>query len=338
MRNFKASMAASAMAILTVNAVTTTPVMANPTAQPTPATVDATSQAAMQGQCDALAAAQPLGQYGEDIWTGEVVEITQAITSGPTQTGTRTIVGEVRGTGIFTPAGLSIDGDPYRVGGSVNMFGTQIASAAKWSNSEYSYTANFDSTQTISFKCALSVEVYHPPVTRIISPEQYVINDDGRGGDDDAVDDRGNKGGDNERPNCSNYSDNSQPWWGEPFRPSADNPRCKFQAAVTETDPEYWDAPALISTVDGVPVTQNQTDNLPGFEANGGEITIGGDIVLGQVVVCISPTKNPGTWRLQNGYLGTKCTTTYFNSAPWGSGSRTSRGTYITVPPVGTGG
>lgn len=206
MRNFKTSVAASAMAILTINAVTTTPVMAAPTTQPTPATVDATSQAAMQGQCDALASAQPLGQYGEDIWTGEVVEITQAITSGPTQNGLRTIVGEVRGTGIFTPSGVSIDGQPYRVGGSVNMFGTQIATAAKWSNSEYSYTADFDSTQTISFKCALSVEVYHPPVTRIISPEQYVINDDGRGGDDDDVDDRGNKGGDKERPNCSNYT------------------------------------------------------------------------------------------------------------------------------------
>lgn len=89
-------------------------------------------------------------------------------------------------------------------------------------------------------------------------------------------------------------------------------------------------------TVDGSPVTQNQTDTLDGFEANGGPITIGGDIVLGQVVVCISPTRNPGTWRVQNGYGGANCNTNYFRTAPWGSGSRTRNGTYISVPPVGT--
>jgi len=39
-------------------------------------------------------------------------------------------------------------------------------------------------------------------------------------------------------------------------------------------------------------------------------------------VVCNSPGKKGGTWTAQNGWTDmTKCTTTYFNSAPYISGA-----------------
>ena len=74
----------------------------------------------------------------------------------------------------------------------------------------------------------------------------------------------------------------------------------------------------------------------------------GSDHDLGQTVVCISPstiTKKgvPGAWVNKNGYDGGSftgtgsppapgCNTPYFKVAPWGNGSQTSNGTYISVP------
>lgn len=56
----------------------------------------------------------------------------------------------------------------------------------------------------------------------------------------------------------------------------------------------------------GVPVTE--TDAAPYF--------------AGDVVVCNNPGKKGGTWTAQNGWTDmTKCTTTYFNSAPYISGA-----------------
>jgi len=47
----------------------------------------------------------------------------------------------------------------------------------------------------------------------------------------------------------------------------------------------------------------------------------------------------PGAWRAQNGYDGgdmtgpaAGCNTPYFKVAPWGAGTDSSNGTYISVP------
>jgi hypothetical protein len=107
--------------------VSTAMVMASPTAFVAPAFATATQApianptspatlAAMQTQCNALAAAHDL--HNGDIWTGEVVDDgVTALVSGPTETGNRVInLSTVVGTGTFTPGGVSIVGDPFRTG------------------------------------------------------------------------------------------------------------------------------------------------------------------------------------------------------------------------------
>ena len=333
-RTMRKIVAIAAMSGTALASVLTYPAVATPLAPPV-GVADDTTLDAMQAQCDALAAAKSTGINGRDIWSAEVVLGQGTLVDGPTQVGERDIDEDTL-VGIgFTPSGLFIDGEPYRVGGSVNMFGIQRATGGSYSSSTYFYDADFETTFSFSFSCDLYKEVYVPEQRNIISPDGYVINDDGNGGDENENPD-GTVGG--PRVNCEQLTNNGQPWWGEPFRPSASNPRCVYVPAEIEVIPEYWEAPILAETVAGTPVTQVQTDYLRGFEANGSGYSIGGDIVIGQVVVCISPSTtgnkgNPGAWRAQNGYSGANCNTTYFNSAPWGAGSTTSQGTYITVPP-----
>jgi hypothetical protein len=329
--------------------VSTAMVVASPTAFVTPAFATATQTpianptspatlAAMQTQCNALAAAHDL--HNGDIWTGEVVDDgVTALVSGPTETGNRVInLSTVVGSGTFTPGNVSIVGDPFRIGGSVNMFGNQWATGGHWSASTYDYTADFSSTFAHSFSCDISQEVYHPAVVHPYYEGIYVVNGD-FGNSEDAV-----------RGECAAYTQKGPPatpipevpWWGQDHGGNDNNDNvfhCVFQGTAPHTDPAFYDPPQLIGNEAGTPVNQVQTDNLSGHEANGSGFDIGGNIFVGQVVVCISPSKTvkggvPGAWQNQNGYTGTKCNTTYFNIAPWGGGSQTSNGTYISVPPV----
>lgn len=84
--------------------------------------------AAMQGQCDALALAHDT--VNGDIWTGEVVVGAVTLVSGPTEAGPRDIDdATIVGTGTYVPGNTEIRGDPFRIGGSVNMFGDQWSTA-----------------------------------------------------------------------------------------------------------------------------------------------------------------------------------------------------------------
>jgi hypothetical protein len=285
----------------------------------------------MQDQCDLIAASYEV-PGSQNIWSGAVVFGSPTLTSGPSEVSGSRVIDEdtVEGAGTFTPAGVYIDGDPYRVGGSVNMFGFQRATGGSWSASTYNYDANFDTTFSWSFSCDVSEEVYVPEqIIEVRAQGQYVFNDDGKGSDEDAI-----------RANCEQYTDNGQPWWGTLYRPNEQTPRCIFDGTPAYTDiiPAYWEAPVFRASVTGTPVNQDQNDNLRGYEANGSGFSIGGDVVIGQVVVCISPATNgnrgnPGAWRTQNGYTGELCNTAHFNVAEWGAGSTTSNGTYISVPP-----
>ena len=89
----------------------------------------------------------------------------------------------------------------------------------------------------------------------------------------------------------------------------------------------------------GTPIQETQTDNLLAHEDAGEGYDITDTVLIGQTVICISPTTStqtkkgvPGTWVAKNGYTGGKCTTAWFNVAPWGAGSQDSNGTYISVP------
>jgi hypothetical protein len=255
----------------------------------------------MEAQCDALAAAHGTA------WSGEVDQssITPTLVSGPTEVaGTRDVdETTIVGTGVFTPGSTYIQGDPFRIGGSVNMFGDQYADAGTWSDSTYNYWADFLSTFSYAFNCTMSEHVVVPAT----------------GHHDWTLDPS-----DPQAAACLAYDKNGL-FQGE------DQGQCVWvvDSPGSEGDEARPDEA-------GTPVNQDQTDNLYAFEDSGGPVqATGGPFHIGQVVICISPSKPTpgGTWRTQNGYTGNKCTTDWFkNHAVWGSGTEGSNGTYISVP------
>lgn len=81
--------------------------------------------------------------------------------------------------------------------------------------------------------------------------------------------------------------------------------------------PGYTTAPPGLQPTDPVTATEEtvtygtRTVNIPGPWVDPNASVTGG-----QVVICISPGKVPGTWRGQNGYtnqLGRTCSTTWYN-------------------------
>jgi hypothetical protein len=303
-----------------------------PTADP----ADSTTLAEMQTQCDALAALH--NTNNGDEWTGEIVEGDVTLFSGPTEVGTHSIgdaIDDPIGSGTFTPESLSILGDPYRNGGSVNMFGVLQSTGGHYSASIYDFEGDFTTTFAHAFSCDIFQAVFHEEQT-IHHPAEgiYVINGD-FGDSEDAV-----------RGNCAAFTAQGQDptdlpdWWGEAFHGGSDDkPHCKFEGTPAEDEviPESFDDPVLVGNEAGTPVNQEQTDTLIAHEDAGEGFDIGETVLIGQAVICISPSTTtkkgvPGAWRTQNGYTGDKCTTAWFNIAPWGHGSQDSNGTYISVP------
>jgi hypothetical protein len=297
------------------------PVTANP--------ADDTTLAAMETQCDTLAAAH--GTLNGDRWTGEVALGAITYVSGPTEVGDHGIAdaisGTLHGAGTFTPAHLEIRGDPYRNGGSVNMFGMQQSVGGRYSASTYDYQADFVSRYSHAFTCNIFREVYHPEVTtHHPAVGIYVVNGD-FGGSEAAI-----------RGNCAAFTNQGPDveWWGEPFHGGNDDkPHCRFEGtpAGDTTVDEYWDPALLAGNEAGVTINQDQTDTLVAHEDAGEGYDVSDTLLIGQVVVCISPTSGtqvkkgaPGTWRQQNGYTGDKCTTVWYNG-----------GATVGVPNLNTG-
>lgn len=349
----RALLAATALLSSTI---ISTPAFAVATDTPTAAEADATTLAAMQSQCNALAAAHDTGNG--DIWTAAVVtgDVTQV--SGPTETGTRTIdQNSIQGTGVYVPSHLEIRGNPFKNGGSVNLFGDQWATAGYYPGSTYNYTASFDSTFAHAFSCDISDAVYHPAVFHpavvhdpVTIPGQY----------HPAVAATGcytNPGHSSCTVDTHYCNDIEAAHWGfsygnciwneiTPAQPAYTDPDIVVTPGYTDpayTDPAYNDPPILIGNEAGVAVNQNQTDTLNGFEANGPMVQVTAEYHVGQPVVCISPGSKGGTWKPQNGYGGGSltgagtppapgCNTPYFKVAPTYNGSTTSNGTFTSVP------
>jgi hypothetical protein len=287
----------------------------------------------MQDQCDNLAANHDTGNG--DIWYGDIVLGAVTLVAGPTEVeGTRVIdLSSVVGIGPLHASDPYIAGAPFRVGGSVNLFGNQRASAAYYDDSTYNYTADFDSTYRHAFSCNIYHAVFHPESQQI---GHYVIDPDANGNEENAI-----------LHECAAYNARGQHlplpgYWG-------DSPHGNCIYIPGATVPESYDPPVLNGNEAGTPIDVDQTDlDVTAFEDHGGRFEVSGDLFIGQVVVCISPSNGPtakkgvpGTWRPQNGYNGgdpvgpaAGCNTNYFNVAPWGSGSQTSNGTYISVPPA----
>lgn len=327
---------AMAVSSIAISPVISTAAYAAATQTPDADVADPTTTvASMQAQCDALALTQfaPSGVVQETTDDGRSYNVPFTTTweadvemggAGILITGPTEVLpldrdidpGSVVGTGGFTWGGVKIVGDPFRNGGSVNMFGNQRATEKNFASSNYDYTAEFMSTFAYSFGCSLIATTHYSAVNVPGVPGRKVqgfYTNPGAG-------------------DCKGF-DETKPFWGE------DQGACIFTMtgdAIEALDPVTVDARDDVAnpiSLPGVPVQQSQTDNLSGRELNGGPVTLAGDLFVGNPVVCISPKRLPGIWTRQNGYLGEKCTTAWFNNLniAW-NGSTTSQGTYISVP------
>ena len=328
------------LAILAAGALLTSTIMATPALgavtllsavpSPDPADLSPDNLALAQAQCDIAAATADLDgpDAASDAYTGEVVEGTPTLVSGPTEVGTesdRVIDLETReGQGTFTAGHKEILGDPYRNGGSVNMFGMQQAVGGHYSNSSYDFTADFTTTYAHPYTCNINRAVYHPAVHTPAGPvEGYYTNN-------------GTNPSDNEG-SCQGLSP-VNPHWGE------DLGNCIFTKTGDGTpavdEDAYFDDPAFVANVAGGSYNQVQTDNLSAHESFGSGFDTSETLLIGQVVVCISPskpgTKLPGAWKNQNGYTGDKCTTAWYNGGATVGVPNLNDGSHnwVTVPVV----
>jgi hypothetical protein len=343
----------SATALLSSTILLTAPAFAavtliSSTPAADPAGLDATNLPLAQGVCDAAAAALDADGPGaqSDIYTGAVLEGAATWVSGPTEVGSHTFaangIGTQTGAGTFTPAHREIEGNPYRNGGSVNMFGMQIAVGGAYSASSYDFVNDFTTTYAHPFTCDISVQDYHAAVHHdaVFHPAEghYVNCDFGHGQGHD----NGGEGvcDDTTQPQGSCLAHNntgpSLPFWG------TDTEQCKFlttQEAYTDPaydDPEYWDNAVFLSNVAGGSYNQDQTDQLTAHESYGEGFSTSETLNLGQVVVCISPKKLPGTWTKQNGYTGSLCTTVWYNGGATVGVTNLNTGSHnwVTVPVI----
>jgi len=281
---------------------------------PTAQALTAASLVLAQDQCDALAAAHAPLVYSGTLDESSVTPT--GLVSSPTEIDpTQRVKSNIEGTGTFIPGHTYIQGDPFRIGGSVNLFGDQYADSGSWTDSEYDFTNDFTSTFSYSFTCKM-VETVMLPAT---GHHEWTHDPS-----------------DPEAQACLAYDKNGL-FQGE------DQGQCVW-IADSPGGPDPQDRPDEFGTIN-----QDQTDNLAGHENHGGPVQApGGVFHIGQVVICISPSSStkkgvPGAWRAQNGYSGGSftgagtppaagCNTPYFKVAPWGAGTDTSNGTYISVP------
>lgn len=215
-----------------------------------------------------------------------------------------------------TPYGTkSFYSAPGRHGGSVNLFATIGYPGITYAGSFVDQNADRTETDTYHFSCQLQawqIVGSHTVPTPAVPPEGYYTNN--------GTNPSGGEG------SCQGLSP-ANPHWGEdignctwhetaPGQPAGtetvdDYGWVNSGAAVPETltdGPYFYDNTVYATHVSEPTVPVTETDAAPYF--------------AGDVVVCINPGKKGGTWTGQNGWTDmTKCTTTYFNSAPYISGA-----------------
>ena len=179
-----------AVVVLCSSSIFSSPAFAVATESPEAYAADANTTNAMKAQCDALAA---LHNAPNHTWSAAVETGLVTLTSGPTEKAPRTIdLESVVGTGAFTWGGIKIVGDPFRNGGSVNMFGHQRATEKNYPSSTYDYTAEFDSTFSHAFDCAMT-ETVHTDAVHIPGHKVQGFYNNPGGGDCGGFDESHNK-------------------------------------------------------------------------------------------------------------------------------------------------
>lgn len=310
--------------------------LVNPVPGANPA--DAATLAAMQSQCAILAS-----NHGA-AWTGTLnqASIQATLVSGPTETGSHSIadaIGDPVGAGTFTPAHRAIEGDPYRNGGSVNMFGNQVAVGGRYSASTYDFMGEFSTTYSYAFSCDMSETLsYH----ELVSPEipatpgtghhyrmdgntnaQNCVQMDVRG---DHFGETGPGPGADPEGDPNEWNEGGTCLWAWDVEPTD-----LVEAVYNDYDQEEA-RPAEAGTA----VNQSQTDTLTAHEDLGEGFSVTETLAIGSVVVCISPGRKGGAWTKQNGYTGDKCTTIWYNGGATTGVTNLNTGShnYVTVPVV----
>jgi hypothetical protein len=171
-----------------------------------------------------------------------------------------------------------------RHGKSPNIFATDVrAASVTYSNSEYDFTADYETTTTFSYVCQ---------VTQHARTGSYVHNGTPGVNDCDAK---------TASTTNTNWGDD----WGNCLwieGQSVDSAASQFNTnhTIDQVDTEF---------------------DVPGHETSGGPYTFFESDALFDAVVCISPGSKGGTWRAQNNYggLGGACSTATFNATAPGT-------------------
>ena len=301
----------SATAIISTSFISMTPANASyaPAANP-PTTAD------MQNVCDALASGdgyQVVLAQGAVVNGAPTVDPNTITDDESTRVADHSSLSSPYGTKSFYSA-------PGRHGGSVNLFATIGYPGITYAGSFVDQNAVQTETDTYNFTC----QVQHWDV---IGSHTVTIPGDGQYIVDPAL--IGTPQYNAQLQECKAYNDThargvTQGFWG-----NSPQGNCIFQGSPDTTEivndfgwvnqgtaqPEtlidgpYFYANIVYATHVSEPtVSVTETDAAPYF--------------AGDVVVCNNPGKKGGTWTAQNGWTDmTKCTTTYFNSAPYISGA-----------------
>ena len=204
---------------------------------------------------------------------------------------------------------------PGRHGGSVNLFATIGYPGITYSGSFVDQNADRTETDVYHFSCQLQhyeVVGTHTVPTPPVPPEGFYTNP--------GTNPSGGEG------SCQGIN-NANPHWGHDIGACIWHETAPGQPGGTETVEDFgWvnqGTPTSESLTDGPYFVDNilyashvaeankpvtETNNAPYFAGDG--------------VVCNNPGKKGGTWTAQNGWTDmTKCTTAYFNVAPYISGA-----------------
>lgn len=199
-----------------------------------------------------------------------------------------TRVGDVASTITYGGTFSIKSGSEGRNGQSPNIFGIQQASTKTYSASFVDQSADFTRTTTYAFNCLVEERVAYE-----------VPKENNGGGNDGDKDNYGHTGG----PKTGDVPPGCEPSGGQPKK-------CDDEDGGTQI--KYrWDEVA--SHDHDFTFTEGKKDLAEQGVASMLPKTYTGAFDVAQVVICNSPTKNPGTWRQQNGYTGV-CSTTLFNS------------------------
>jgi hypothetical protein len=227
--------------------------------------------------------------HGPNVWIGTLDETSfddgTYVPGSLDVSGQQTQVGDATGVGTPVPESVQVVGDPYRIGGSVNMFGSAVVIAAHYPNSAYAFTQDATWNAEYTFTCNMA-EVIPQDLG-----EHYWTGPDQADGGREECEETVAHPFDNRGANC-------------PFRVT-------IPAGTYFRDDEY-------SSV----IQIGETGTVEGYETMGPSIPVVDDEELPgpvQVVVCISP--NPSSkktqdngWARKNGYNGDNCTTNWYNT------------------------